>query len=59
MPSGFSGRAGASITIFHRDGEVRISVTFMTGTLAKLGHRFAVRHWAVARLPGIHTCCFG
>lgn len=37
MPSGFSGRAGASITIFHRDGEVRISVTFMTGTLAKLG----------------------
>lgn len=32
---------GASNTIFRRDGEVSIGVTYMTGTLVKLGHRLA------------------
>ncbi len=30
---------GASNTIFQRDGEVSIGVTYMTGTLVKLGHK--------------------
>lgn len=32
---------GASNTIFRRDGDVSIGVTYMTGTLVKLGHRLA------------------
>lgn len=32
---------GASNTIFQRDGEVSIGVTYMTGTLVKLGYRLA------------------
>ncbi|WP_422059318.1 YoaK family protein [Sphingopyxis sp.] len=32
---------GASNTVFHRDGEVSIGVTYMTGTLVKLGGRLA------------------
>jgi uncharacterized membrane protein YoaK (UPF0700 family) len=32
---------GASNAIFRRDGEVSIGVTYMTGTLVKLGHRLA------------------
>jgi uncharacterized membrane protein YoaK (UPF0700 family) len=32
---------GASNTIFRRDGEVSIGVTYMTGTLVKLGHTLA------------------
>ncbi|KQZ76862.1 hypothetical protein ASE06_05015 [Sphingopyxis sp. Root214] len=32
---------GASNTIFRRDGEVSIGVTYMTGNLVKLGHRLA------------------
>lgn len=32
---------GASNTIFRRDGEVSIGVTYMTGTLVKLGHKLA------------------
>jgi uncharacterized membrane protein YoaK (UPF0700 family) len=32
---------GASNTIFQRDGEVTIGVTYMTGTLVKLGQRLA------------------
>ncbi len=32
---------GASNTIFRRDGEVSIGVTYMTGTLVKLGDRIA------------------
>ncbi len=32
---------GASNTIFRRDGEVSVGVTYMTGTLVKLGHRLA------------------
>lgn len=32
---------GASNTIFQRDGEVSIGVTYMTGTLVKLGHKLA------------------
>lgn len=32
---------GASNTIFQRDGEVSIGVTYMTGTLVKLGQRIA------------------
>ncbi|MGL3822967.1 YoaK family protein [Sphingopyxis sp. R3-92] len=32
---------GASNTIFRRDGDVTIGVTYMTGTLVKLGHRLA------------------
>src|SRR5687768_6937145 len=30
---------GAANAIFRRDGEVSIGVTYMTGTLVKLGHR--------------------
>jgi uncharacterized membrane protein YoaK (UPF0700 family) len=32
---------GASNTIFRRDGEVSFGVTYMTGTLVKLGHKLA------------------
>lgn len=32
---------GAANTIFQRDGEVSIGVTYMTGTLVKLGHKLA------------------
>lgn len=32
---------GASNTIFRRDGEVSIGVTYMTGTLVKLGNKLA------------------
>lgn len=32
---------GASNAIFQRDGDVSIGVTYMTGTLVKLGHRIA------------------
>ncbi|MBV1688376.1 DUF1275 domain-containing protein [Novosphingobium sp. G106] len=32
---------GAANSIFRRDGEVSIGVTYMTGTLVKLGHRLA------------------
>lgn len=32
---------GASNAIFRRDGEVSIGVSYMTGTLVKLGHRLA------------------
>ncbi|AZI34844.1 hypothetical protein NT2_02_04540 [Caenibius tardaugens NBRC 16725] len=32
---------GATNSIFRRDGEVSIGVTYMTGTLVKLGHRLA------------------
>lgn len=32
---------GASNTVFQRDGDVGIGVTYMTGTLVKLGHRVA------------------
>lgn len=32
---------GASNAIFRREGEVSIGVTYMTGTLVKLGHRLA------------------
>lgn len=32
---------GASNTIFRRDGKVSIGVTYMTGTLVKLGHKLA------------------
>lgn len=32
---------GASNAIFRRDGDVTIGVTYMTGTLVKLGHRLA------------------
>jgi len=32
---------GAANTIFQRDGDVSIGVTYMTGTLVKLGHRIA------------------
>lgn len=32
---------GATNTVFHRDGEVSIGVTYMTGTLVKLGGRLA------------------
>ncbi len=32
---------GASNTIFSRDGDVSIGVTYMTGTLVKIGHRLA------------------
>lgn len=32
---------GAENTIFEKDGEVRIGLTYMTGTLVKLGQRFA------------------
>ena len=32
---------GAANTIFRRDGEVSIGVTYMTGTLVKLGYRLA------------------
>jgi uncharacterized membrane protein YoaK (UPF0700 family) len=32
---------GAANTIFQRDGEVSIGVTYMTGTLVRLGHRIA------------------
>jgi len=32
---------GASNTIFQREGEVSIGVTYMTGTLVRLGHRLA------------------
>ncbi|MXO75016.1 DUF1275 domain-containing protein [Altererythrobacter aerius] len=32
---------GAANAIFRRDGEVSIGVTYMTGTLVKLGHRLA------------------
>lgn len=32
---------GASNAIFRRDGEVTIGVTYMTGTLVRLGHRLA------------------
>jgi uncharacterized membrane protein YoaK (UPF0700 family) len=32
---------GASNTIFQRDGEVSIGVTYMTGTLVKIGHKLA------------------
>jgi uncharacterized membrane protein YoaK (UPF0700 family) len=34
---------GASNAIFRRDGEVSIGVTYMTGTLVRLGHRLADR----------------
>jgi uncharacterized membrane protein YoaK (UPF0700 family) len=32
---------GASNTVFQRDGDVGIGVSYMTGTLVKLGHRLA------------------
>ncbi|HYD86983.1 MAG TPA: DUF1275 family protein [Vitreimonas sp.] len=32
---------GAENAVFHRDGEVSIGVTYMTGTLVKLGQRLA------------------
>ena len=32
---------GATNSIFRRDGEVSIGVTYMTGTLVKLGHKLA------------------
>ena len=32
---------GAANTVFQRDGEVSIGVTYMTGTLVRLGHRIA------------------
>lgn len=32
---------GAANSVFRRDGEVSIGVTYMTGTLVKLGHRLA------------------
>jgi len=32
---------GAENAVFHRDGEVSIGVTYMTGTLVKLGQRIA------------------
>lgn len=32
---------GASNTIFQRDGDVSIGVSYMTGTLVRLGHRIA------------------
>ncbi len=32
---------GALNTVFRRDGEVSIGVTYMTGTLVRLGHRLA------------------
>jgi uncharacterized membrane protein YoaK (UPF0700 family) len=32
---------GASNAIFQRDGDVSIGVTYMTGTLVRLGHRIA------------------
>lgn len=32
---------GASNTLFQRDGEVSIGVTYMTGNLVRLGHRIA------------------
>lgn len=32
---------GASNTIFQRDGEVSVGVTYMTGTLVRLGYRIA------------------
>lgn len=32
---------GASNTIFRRNGEVSVGVTYMTGTLVKLGHKLA------------------
>lgn len=34
---------GASNAIFRRDGDVAIGVTYMTGTLVRLGHRLADR----------------
>ncbi len=34
---------GAENTIFERDGEVRIGLTYMTGTLVKLGQRLAAK----------------
>ncbi len=33
---------GAENAVFQRDGEVSIGVTYMTGTLVKLGQRLAV-----------------
>jgi uncharacterized membrane protein YoaK (UPF0700 family) len=37
-----AGAMGAKNTIFERDGEVSIGLTYMTGTLVKLGQRLAV-----------------
>lgn len=47
---------GASNAIFRRDGEVSIGVTYMTGTLVRLGHRLADGLRGVSNAP---TCSSG
>jgi len=36
---------GATNTVFERDGEVGIAITYMTGTLVKLGQRITAAAW--------------
>lgn len=40
---------GAQNTVFAEDGEVRIGLTYMTGTLVKLGKRITVALWGGER----------
>ena len=47
---------GAANATFERDGEVSIGVTYMTGTLVKIGQHLARM---VAGRPGCLTCCCG
>ena len=41
---------GAQNTVFAEDGEVRVGLTYMTGTLVKLGKRITVALWGGERL---------
>lgn len=41
---------GAQNTVFAQDGEVRVGLTYMTGTLVKLGKRITVALWGGERL---------
>lgn len=40
---------GAANTVFEKDGEVHIGVTYMTGTLVKLGQRIASIFWGESK----------
>lgn len=39
---------GAVNTMFEKDGEVRVGITYMTGTLVKMGQRLAAIFWGGA-----------